>query len=204
VIGRLTGTLVERAVDGSCVLDVQGVGYELSVPAPLLFGLPEPPEPVTLHVHTHVREDSIALFGFPAARERAAFRALLSVANVGPRLALAVRSALDPDALADALAREDAGAFRGIPGVGKKTAERILIDLKDRLPKLLSGAAPSSSPRARATAPAHDGPLATVASALVQMGYKPAEAERAIAAVAPEADGKPIETLLRDALRALG
>ncbi len=191
--------MVEHGLDGSCIVDVSGVGYELFVPLGSMGRLPAPPETVTLHVHTHVREDAITLYGFGTANDRLAFRTILGVSGVGPKLALAVLSALPADRLAQAIAHQDRTAFKGIPGVGKKTVERILLDLKDKVPALTgysSGALPAVAQAAplRAT-----GPLAIVAGALVQMGYKPAEADRAVTAIeAP--DGRPVEELLREAL----
>jgi len=205
VIGQLTGVLRERSADGSCILDVRGVGYELFVPLRAATGLPDAGE-LTLFVHTHVREDAITLYGFSTRDDRAAFRALLGVASVGPKVALAILHVLDAAQLADMVALGDKAGFKGIPGVGKKTVERLLLDLKDRLPRAMGGTAAmiARGQVSPATPPPASGPLATVTSALVQMGYKAAEAERAVESVAAQADGKPVEELLREALRALG
>ena len=204
MIGRLRGTVVERAIDGSIVLDVGGVGYEVFVPLGSLGRLPAPPEAITLHVHTHVREDQLSLYGFPTADDRAAFRVLMGVSSVGPKLALAVLSHLDARALASAIAREDRNAFSGIPGVGKKIVERLVLELKDKLGFVgmgsSAGAIPSASPLPSLPA----GPLQTVASMLVGLGFKPFEAERAVALIAPSAEGKSVDVLVREALAAMG
>jgi Holliday junction DNA helicase RuvA len=218
MIGRLRGWVVERALDGTCVIEVGGVGYEVTVPLGALgqlAGAGNDAE-VTLHVHTHVREDQLALYGFVTGEDREAFRALLGVQQVGPRVALGILSALDARALARAVAAEDRKALKGIPGVGPKTVERILLDLKDKLPLSASSAGAiaagaggaATAGRGAATArAAMAGPLGVVAGALVQMGYKPAEADRAVARLlerGAETDGKPPEVLLREALSLLG
>jgi len=196
VIGRLTGVLAEIGLDGTVIIDVGGVGYEVFVP--LGAGIDEGDE-ITLHVHTHVREDALALFGFRTDTDRAAFRALLGVYNVGPKSAMAILGALDAHQLADAIAREDRTALKGIPGVGKKTIERIFLDLRDKL--FVGAKAGKARPNVHRPKPAPEGPAATVIAALVQMGYKRVEAERAIESI--EITDKPVEEILRDALGAL-
>lgn len=198
MIGRLRGTVVSVADDGSCVVDVGGVGYELFVPLGMLGRMPKPPEEATFEVHTHVREDAIVLYGFATPEDRAAFRTVLSVSGIGPKIALSILSSLRADELALAVSRGDAARFKGISGVGKKIVERLLLELRDKLP--VSPIAPRPAPEVRPAPPS--GPLHSVASALVQMGYKPSEAERAVARIeAPE--GKEVAALLREALSAL-
>lgn len=200
MIGRLRGVIRERGLDGSCILDVNGVGYELFVPLGTLGRLPDGDE-VTMHVHTHVREDAILLFGFADGTERAAFRTMLGVSGVGPKLALAVLSALDVHTVARAIAAGDPTPFKGIPGVGKKTAERLLLELKDKLPAIVlraSGGIPVGARPIAAAAPAV-GPLAIVQSALVTMGFKPQEASGAVARIT-EVDDRSPDDLLREAL----
>jgi Holliday junction DNA helicase RuvA len=194
---------VEQGLDGSCIVDVGGVGYELFVPMGSIGRLPSLLEAITLFVHTHVREDALTLFGFASANDRLAFRTILGVSGVGPKLALAVLSALPATRLAEAIARQDRAAFKGIPGVGKKTVERILLDLKDKVPAL-TGYASGAIPAIAQSTPSHvTGPLAVVAGALVQMGYKPAEADRAVSKI-EEHEGRAVEELLREALGQLG
>src|SRR5882672_7512781 len=136
MIGLLTGNVAAEGTDGEIVLDVGGVGYEITAPLGTL-GRARPSsasagDRITLHIHTHVREDALALYGFATARDKLAFRTLLSVSNVGPKIALAVLSALPADELAHAVARKDLARLVGIPGIGKKTAERLLLELKDK------------------------------------------------------------------------
>lgn len=204
MIGRLRGVIADRLPDGSCIVDVAGVGYEVFVPLGALGRLPAAPAEVTLHVHTHVREDALVLFGFPRPEDKTAFRILLGVSNVGPKLALAILSAMDARQLAVAIASQDRKRFKGIPGVGQRTAERLLLELRDKLGFATLGApapsAPASTPSAAASSSA---PLMQLASVLVGMGFKPVEADRAVAAIAETAEGKPMETLLKDALSQL-
>jgi Holliday junction DNA helicase RuvA len=217
VIGRLRGVIADRFSDGSCILDVGGVGYEVFVPLGSLGRLPAAPEAVTLHVHTHVREDALVLYGFASPEDRTAFRTLLGVSSIGPKLALAILGAMDARQLASAIASQDPKRFKGIPGVGKKIVERLLLELRDAL-GLAAGAAPASltglaartsgvgsgagGVGAGAVGPGGD-PLGQLVSALVSMGFKPIEAERAVAAIGPSAEGKTMETLLREALAQL-
>ncbi len=201
MIGRLHGQVVDHNLDGSVVVDVGGVGYEVFVPLGNLGRLPPPPEAVILHVHTHVRQDTFTLFGFASATDREAFRILLSVSGVGPKLALAILGALPARELAQAIASQDRAPFKNISGVGKKTAERLLLELKDKLGPLFTDGPVPVPTAPEASAPA--GPLAVVVAALVQMGYRPAEANLAVAAVG-EADGREVGVLLREALGHLG
>lgn len=203
MIGRLRGQIVERGADGTVVLEVGGVGYEVSVPLGALGRLPAAPEPVTLHVHTHVREDAISLFGFATAEDRAAFRTLMTVSSIGPKLALAVLSHLDARALADAVSRQDATRFKGIPGVGKKIADRLVLELRDKLGFAAGAPAAGAAGPIALPIPVPSGPLGQVASALVSMGFKPSEAERAVATIAGEAEGKAVDVLLREALASM-
>ena len=209
MIGRLSGALVERAIDGTCIVDVGGVGYEVTVPIGTLGKLPADGERTVLFVHTHVREDAIVLYGFATLDDRAAFRTLLGVSSVGPKVSLAILSHLDARQLARAIAAGDRNAFKGIVGVGKKIVERLLLELKDKMLVSASSAGTISAPSAPSTrtpARSPNDPQGVVQNALVQMGYKPVEAERALARLAEREDtvGKPPEVLLREALGLLG
>jgi Holliday junction DNA helicase RuvA len=197
--------IAERLPDGSCIVDVGGVGYEVFVPLGALGRLPAPPAEVTLHVHTHVREDALVLFGFARPEDKAAFRMLLTVSNVGPKLALAILSVMDANQLAAAIASKDHKRFKGIPGVGQRTAERVILELRDKLGFVSLGAAVplAAAPSKPAANTASSAQLAQLASVLVGMGFKPAEADRAVAAIADTADGKPMEALIKDALSQL-
>jgi Holliday junction DNA helicase RuvA len=202
MIGRLTGKVVADAADG-VVLDVGGVGYELSVPLGTLGRVrADDTGRVTLWVYTHVREDALSLFGFSDETERAAFRALLAVSNVGPKIAVAVLGALPAAELARAVARQDLGALKGISGVGKKIAERLLLELRDKLPAVVSGTTPAPGAVAVHVRSETTGEE-RLRGLLTGMGFKPGEADRAISALGPRAATDPIETLLREALALL-
>jgi Holliday junction DNA helicase RuvA len=206
MIGRLTGRVVAQEADGGVVLDVGGVGYELAVPLGTLGrAAPDDSGRVTLWVHTHVREDALSLFGFANEGERAAFRVLLGVSNVGPKIAVAVLGALPATELAAAIARKDLSALTSVSGVGKRIAERLLLELRDKLrvvPAAASGAARAAAPGAPQPPTGVDERLR---SALTGMGFRPAEADRASAALGEPArrDSEPFEGLLREALALL-
>jgi holliday junction DNA helicase RuvA len=195
MIGSLRGTIVEEHEDGTFTVDVGGVGYEVHAPLGTRGRVGE--GEVTLSIHTHVREDVITLFGFATPGDRKVFRLLLGVTGIGPKVALAILGHLDAHALAVAIARQDPAAFKGIGGVGKKLVERLLLDLRDK--PLVAGAPATSSAPQRA--PVDDAPSAVV-SALVNMGYKRVEVERAVESLAPREDAT-LESLLRDTLAAL-
>lgn len=201
MIGRLTGAAVETGADGCCVLDVGGVGYEVFVPLRSLHVLPRPPAVATLHVHTHVREEALTLFGFVEARDREIFRLLLGVSGVGPRLAMAILSDLSADELATAVARGDKKRLNAVAGVGAKTAARLALELRDKLPApRVNGSALVQN---EASLPAGDVP-SKVADALVGLGFTQAQAQAAVAKVARDDDGRPVEVVLRQALATLG
>jgi Holliday junction DNA helicase RuvA len=199
VIGRLTGRIVE-CEPGSAILDVAGVGYELRIPLSTYYRLSARPDPATLFVHTHVREDVLALFGFATREERAAFERLIAISGVGPRMALAVLSGIGVDELARAVGEKDRGRLERIPGIGRKTAERILLELQD---KKDAGRAERTSVSA-AQAPAEAGVREDAVSALLNLGYPPDSARRCVDQAAAEmAEGAELGALLRAALRRL-
>ncbi len=201
MIGRITGTIEHREPDGSVVVDVHGVGYEVFLPGGTAGRVEsELGQPVNLHIHTHVREDALVLFGFATLEDRAAFRALLKVSSIGPKLALAILGAMNAAELRDAIARQDKTAFRGISGVGKKTVERMLVDLHD---KLEFAATSQTGVRLRAVPGPSSSATDTVVGALINMGYKRAEAEAAVGGALGTSDEENVEGLLRAALSAL-
>ncbi len=193
MIGSLRGTLLDRPSIGEVIVEVHGVGYRASVPTNVPAGLGSTGSEVFLHVHTHVREDAIVLYGFAHADERRCFEALLGAHGVGPSLALAILSALSPAALSTAVLEDDVDTLCLVPGVGKKTAARLLLELKARLdlPTLGGGSASAAAPgSARGEARA----------ALVELGYAPEE----IAGALEQVDGgAPVEEMVRAALREL-
>jgi len=190
-----------REGDGSVVVDVNGVGYEVFLPVGAAGRLgSEPGQTIALHIHTHVREDAMTLFGFATADDRAAFRALLKVSSIGPKLALAIIGVMNASELQDAIARQDKAAFKGITGVGKRTVERILVDLQG---KLDFAASSKTGVRLRAVPNPAGQASDTVVGALVQMGYKRSEAEAAVGSAAGASGDENVEGLLRAALSAL-
>lgn len=202
MIGRLVGNLAEQDLDGSVIIDVSGVGYQVFVP----IGTPGRFEKddagrVTVHVHTHVAAESFTLYGFATKNDRQAFKSLLSVNKIGPKLALSILGSVDAYALADAINRGDHAPLKGISGVGKKTIERIFLDLQGKVIVDASMGAPAPAPSRKPVAPP-SGPGAAVVGALMSMGYKRGEAENAVATL--ELEGKDTSTLLREALGALG
>ena len=194
MIARLEGVLAEKSPE-AVVLDVHGVGYDVRVPLSTFFELPDEGKTVRLRIHTHVREDALQLFGFGTETERALFRLLIATSGVGPKLALSILSGLPVSKLVAALRAGDLAALTGIPGVGKKTAERMVLDLREKALGLDVAARPEP-PRAPDAAAAAE-------SALTNLGYPRAQAERAVRRaleVAPE--GASLETLIKEALRA--
>jgi Holliday junction DNA helicase RuvA len=177
VIGRLSGTLLSKAPP-QVLVDVQGVGYEVDVPMSTFYDLPATGERVALLTHFVVREDAQLLYGFLTEGERAAFRALIRIAGVGPRTALAVLSGLSVADLAQAVALQESGRLVKVPGIGKKTAERLLLELKGRLGPESPAAAGTPSPADHA---------ADVLRALLSLGYSEREATLAAKQVPPEA-----------------
>jgi Holliday junction DNA helicase RuvA len=199
VIGRLSGLLAVKTLE-QVIVDVAGVGYELSVPATTLAQLPPVGERCVLVVHTHLREDGITLFGFTSEADREAFRLLQTVSGVGPRLALGILSGLAVPELADSVAHKNLGRLRAIPGVGPKTAERICLELRDKVAPLAAAAGGTVAPPPAGAAPTTD-LAAQVVAALVHMGYRPAEAERAARSARERlGEGASTEALLRDSL----
>jgi Holliday junction DNA helicase RuvA len=191
---------MDHAGDGSCVLDVAGVGYEVFVPVRNLTQLPVS-EPATLHVHTHVREDALMLYGFVTSEDRAAFRLLLTVSGVGPKLAMTVMSDLSAAELQAVIARNERQRLEAISGVGKKTAARLLLELKDKLPATSVTFDPVV---VRSAAPKLDDVGSQACDALTRMGFTRAQAEAAVAQLAVDAHALPLEQLLRRALATLG
>jgi len=195
VIARLSGLLVETGADHA-VVDVHGVGYLVHLSAASLLQLPARGEPVSLRTITHVREDALDLFGFATAEEEDVFRALLDVKGVGPRAAQNILSGIEPRDLAQAVAQGDVARLTKVPGIGKKTAERLVVELKDKLLALAQAAGPVAG------RPAGD-LLDQLVAALTNLGYKPAQAEQVAERLRDQAEGKALDELLREALKAM-
>lgn len=193
MIALLRGRLADKHPQ-HIIVDVGGVGYDVQVPLSTFYNLGDPGSDVTLRVHTHVREDAIALFGFSTPLELELFERLISINGVGPKLALAVLSGIDAPELVRAVRLQDVARLTAIPGIGRKTAERIGLELKDRLPKSLQ--VETTRPRSPEDELRDD-----VMSALLNLGYQRAPAEKALERVA--ADGGNFQDVLKRALRAL-
>jgi Holliday junction DNA helicase RuvA len=195
MIGYLQGHLI-RTTPERLLLDVQGVGYEVHIPLSTYYEIEKRggTERVALFIHTHMREDGIALFGFWTEREKALFEKLIGVGGIGPRLARVILSGMPPDDLLAAIAAGDVGRLSTIPGVGKKTAERMVLELKDKMRELAA-----ELPEQAAAPPADQ----DVVSALVNLGYKASLAERAVADTRREKPDAAFHELLRASLNRL-
>jgi Holliday junction DNA helicase RuvA len=198
VIGRLSGIVLEKRPDRALV-DASGVGYELHVPLGTFAALPAVGERASLHVHTHVREDAILLFGFATPEEKALFERLITVAGIGPKLALAVLSGLPLPELVGAIAAQNVKRLSSIPGVGKKLAERLGLELKDKV----AGIAPASSSAAAESVAALGGLLEDAVGALLNLGYRKPQAEAAVKAASDAVGAGDLPALLSAALRLL-
>jgi len=198
MIARLTGRLVDKQPN-RVVVDVGGVGYDVAVPLSTFYTLGDTGAPVSLRIHTHVREDTIALFGFATPLELLLFERLIAVSGIGPKVALSVLSGIEPEELVRAVRTEDTARLTAIPGVGKKTAERIGLELKDRLPRALAGVAGALVPAGEAGGGLRDDLL----SALVNLGYHRAAAEKAIDRVVKRPEEGSFEDNLRAVLKSL-
>jgi holliday junction DNA helicase RuvA len=197
MIAHLRGTLLEKA-PSRLTVEVGGVGYHVQVPLSTFYVVGEPGGSVTLRIHTHVREDVLALYGFATPLEHDLFERLIAISGVGPKLALAVLSGIEPAELIRAVRGQNVARLTAIPGVGKKTAERISLELKDRLP-----VEPASAGQpAAATAPV-DQLRTDLLSALLNLGYQRPSAEKAIEKVIGATDEITFEQALKDILRLL-
>ncbi len=198
MIGRIHGVLLETlCASGQILVDVQGVGYELEVPLCTMEQLPAPGQSVMLHTHLIIREEAHTLYGFHAKTERAFFRELLRISGVGPKLALALLSGMEPERLCNAIRQNNISTLTQISGVGKKTAERLVVELKDRLDRIFPVA--DSSGAAISSAIQTSLPLQEAQEALIALGYKPADALRTLRDL--HSDSTDVPTLIRQALR---
>ena len=190
MIAHLRGTLLTKSPNRS-VIDCNGVGYAVTISVQCYTALPEQGTAIALHIHTEVREDSIALFGFLDPAEQFLFEKLITISGVGPKLAITLLSGIRADALADSIRRAAHAELTRIPGIGKKTSERIVLELKDKLDSL-APAAPTTA-EAPALTPAAD----DVLSALVNLGYSRPAAQKAVES-ALKAHGETSLTLHND------
>jgi Holliday junction DNA helicase RuvA len=180
------------------IVDVSGVGYDVAVPLSTFYGLGDPGAEIALRIHTHVREDALLLYGFATVLEQDLFERLISISGIGPKVALAVLSGIEPQELVRAVERGDVARLTAIPGVGKKTSERMVLELKDRLPQAHLSAAVGGDV-------AGDSPVlrGDVLSALVNLGYHRPLAEKAVDAALKATPDGSFERTLKQALREL-
>jgi len=183
--------------NGALLLDVGGVGYEVMVPAGALGRTRAQGDEIELFVHTHVREDALDLFGFGTDSERRVFRLLLTIPNVGPKTAVGILSALSVSDLALAVSAGDLARLAKVPGIGKRTAERLVLELKDKLAGVSAEAGPAGAP------PVSSDARGRLLSALTNMGYRAAEAEKAVASLGAKVGEAPLGELLKEALARL-
>ena len=202
MIGRIRGTLVHKQPP-DILVEVGGVGYELQVPMTTLFQLPELGSEVSLVTHFVVREDAQLLYGFIDERDRALFRQLIKVSGVGPKLGLTILSGMDSASFARCVQRDDISSLIALPGVGKKTAERLLVEMRDKLKDWLGQADGGAEPLTGGITiePVTD-MVADAESALIALGYRPAEASKVVAAVNDDSVGDS-EELIRRALKSM-
>ena len=195
MIALITGKLVQKQPN-QIIVDVGGVGYELTIPLSTYYELGDPGMDITLRVHTHVREDALQLFGFRTEQEKKIFLHLTSVTGIGPKLAITILSGMGADDLVRAIQTGDLARLVGIPGVGKKTAERMLVELKEKMQSLSPAAA--EKPAMTAAALTDD-----VVSALVNLGYPKNVAEKAASSALKEMPDANFSATLKLALRNL-
>jgi holliday junction DNA helicase RuvA len=197
MIGLLRGRIADKQPN-TLIVDVQGVGYEVHVPLSTFYDAGDIGAEITLRIYTHVREDALQLYGFLTELERRLFEKLIGISGIGPKLAIAVLSGMDPRELMSSVQRGDVARLTGIPGVGKKTSERIVLELRDRIAQLPGGAAVDSAPSNGA-----DRVRSDLLSALQNLGYHRPQAEKAIDVTLQTMSNPTFEHALKAALREL-
>jgi Holliday junction DNA helicase RuvA len=199
MIARLSGILIEKSIT-QCVVDVNGAGYRVVVPLTTFYELPEIGQPVIIHIHTHVREDAIHLYGFHTQEDREVFQLMISVSGIGPKLAINILSGIAAGELIRAVTEEDLKRLTGIPGVGKKTAERMILELKDKAIKLGREGSTVGTVAVKTGDQLKDDAL----SALVNLGYKGSAVKDVVDRIMRESPETPfLDQLLKQALRTL-
>jgi holliday junction DNA helicase RuvA len=199
MISHLCGILFEKSTQ-SIIIEVGGVGYEIFVPLSTFYALPEHHEPVSLHIHTHVREDALVLFGFFTKLEKSLFLMLVSVSGIGPKLSVNILSGMGAEELLRAIASGDAHRLQAIPGIGKKTAERIALELKDRAAKFSED---SETPPVRTQGTQIQQLDEDTLSALINLGYSVKLARAAIIKAKNRVTDKTLEALIKESLKIL-
>ncbi len=199
MIALIKGLLIHKATS-SVIVDANGVGYRIFVPLTTFYALPDAKQSVTLHVHTHVRPDTISLFGFGTERDKEVFELMLSVSGIGPRLAVNILSGISAEELMKAVSNGNLNRLVAIPGVGKKTAERMVLELKDKMVKLCTGDVTYKDDGMTV----FDNMREDALSALVNLGYKTNRAKEVLDKVVGESPQSPtLDVLLKKALKIL-
>lgn len=201
MIAHLSGKVLLKQPN-TVVIDVSGVGYEVTIPVSTFYELGDVGDSVALRVHTHVREDALQLFGFRTGREKDLFLKLTSISGIGPKLAITILSGMSADELVPAIRGNDLARLTAIPGIGRKTAERIVVELRDKLTAYAAEAAEDTS-AVRSVAKAADDVRDDVVSALLSLGYQRAQAEKAVQRVLERESDRSIEHVLRESLKLL-
>ncbi len=194
MIAHLRGKLLAKHPN-QAVVETAGVGYDVTISVPTFSDLPALGAEVALHIHTHVREDVIALYGFLRPSEKLLFEKLITVSGIGPKLAITILSGMAADEMVGAIRGNDVARLTRIPGIGKKTAERMVLELRDKLPEV----GPASVPATPAMGPTEE----DVLSALLNLGYQRPAAEKALAAATKNGRGGTFDALFRDSLAML-
>jgi len=204
MIAHLSGTLLSKHAT-SVILDVGGVGYEVSIPLSTFYDLGEIGSIVQLRIYTHVREDALQLFGFKTARERELFLRIISVSGIGPKLGITLMSGMSADEMIESIRTNNLARLTLIPGIGRKTAERLVIELREKMAALATGGSEDENKRVPVgLAPtSEDGVRSDALSALLNLGYQRSAAEKAIDTVMGETPELSVETVLRSSLRKL-
>jgi Holliday junction DNA helicase RuvA len=204
MIAHLSGTLLSKQAT-SVILDVAGVGYEVTIPLSTFYDLEDAGSKVQLRIYTHVREDALQLYGFKSARERELFLRLISVSGIGPKLGITLLSGMSADEIIASIRTNNLARLTLVPGIGRKTAERLVIELRDKVASLSaedleedSGTTPST-----VTTPTEDSVRSDALSALQNLGYQRGPAEKAVTAAIAEGGDLSVESVLRNSLRKL-
>ncbi|HEX8501224.1 MAG TPA: Holliday junction branch migration protein RuvA [Pyrinomonadaceae bacterium] len=202
MIAHLSGTLLAKHAT-SVVVDVGGVGYEVTIPVTTFYDLGEAGTNVRLQIYTHVREEALQLFGFRSLRERELFTLLISVSGIGPKSAVAMLSGMSADEIVTAIRQSNYARITSIPGVGRKTAERLVIELRDKMAALSGPALEQEAAGGATAAQSEDALREDTLAALLQLGFPKPAAEKAITGAMQEGGDLSVETLLRRSLRQL-
>ena len=194
MIAHLRGKLLAKHPN-QAIVETGGVGYDVTISVPTFSELPASGAEVALHIHTHVREDALALYGFLRAREKQLFEKLITVSGIGPKLAITILSGMAADEMVGSIRGNDITRLTRIPGIGRKTAERMVLELRDKLPEV--------QPVATTATPSLNATEEDVLSALVNLGYQRAAAEKALVVVTKKGGGETFDALFRGALAAM-